>query len=408
MLGQSRQFTPCSQILPRALNTEKGQWAGRPAREGRQRYSMFALQGASMGAKCKTEAAGGGKGRLEGDPTPQKPGGRDERQERERGAGLLRPHLSQTRLGIFVQRVREHLCRRCQELKPLTYGLLPVMETGAPRTPPQRGPCPRRLRVRCHDGSRSTQGGQLAQRGLKVAAARPPTYAPTSSSSGQEPPDPSPAQPRGRAVPRQLRGPPAGWAGPGMPGGPGAAGWCWLLWALRQAGGFLKGTSASAAPPPFPGHGPRAGATGESPPAPTTHRPRATHPARTLRCFDFFYVPKRRPRQATDILGFISRLEQTAVFRGWGGDRQKRQHPCKGWAASPRLSPWGETAPRVSSASPLPASVGNSATAQDCKLFILLERKSLKGSRVPQEVEEPHPGIGRSGRVGSLQSFLKF
>lgn len=103
---------------------------------------------------------------------------------------------------------------------------------------------------------------------------------------------PQPGAPRGRAFPTG-RAFPRGWAGPRC------AGQARRPWGSRvvlaplgaePSRSFLKAASASAASPPFPGLGPRAGAAGGSAPAPATHRPCATHPAPTLCCFHFCRV----------------------------------------------------------------------------------------------------------------------
>lgn len=230
------------------------------------------------------------------------------------------------------------------------------------RTPPQHEACLWRLNIQWHDRSRSTQWGLVGTKRAQSPHGQA-SLPPTSSSSGREPPDPSLAQLGGRAVPQQLCGPPAGWAGPGMPGGPGASGRCWLLRALRQAGVFPKGSSASAAPPPVPAPGSlgrscRQVAAGSRHPLPLCHPP-CPNPA-PLR-LSHVKVPPKAGDSYTRLKSFLK--------LSWGKEITKR-----GSTLPPATPQWLGCAylpfslegrfPRVTSSSLVQATVRNCRTAK--------------------------------------------
>lgn len=103
----------------------------KPAREGRQCYSVFMLQGSSVGAKCKTKVAGAG----------ERGGGKETQHQRSQMEGM-KGKSGKAKLGhctcisarrawgsLFKEPGSIRAASRCRELEPLTYGLLPTMET---------------------------------------------------------------------------------------------------------------------------------------------------------------------------------------------------------------------------------------------------------------------------------------
>ena len=288
----------------------------------------------------------------------------------------LHPHRSQMCLGIFVQRAGEHLCRIPMPGARAPYVWLTAHDVDRlVKETPQRGARLRRLSMRCCDRSRSTQGDRSAQRGLKAPAARPPTYPPTSSSSGREPPDPSPAQPKGRAVPQQLRGPPTGWAGPGMPGVPWGSGVVLAPLGPRPSRRLSQGCLHQCSPTALPGTGsPRrsrgrvaAGSRHPLPPvSPTLPEPYA---ASTSTCRS---AAQGRCQLYRDLNPFSSR--NFCFWRGKKSLKEAAPCPCRPARAGLRLPgflPWG-ILPLGSARLPRSQPSSKTAAAPDCKKFSLL------------------------------------
>lgn len=186
-------------------------------------------------------------------------------------------------------------------------------------------------------------GDWWAQRGLKAPTARPPSHlrAHPLAESHQTPVWHSWGAGQSRsssAGPRQ--------AGPGQ---------ACLVALGRRGGAGSSGPSAKqasfprAAPPAQPHRpsrhwGPWAGAAGKLLLAPATHCPRVTHPAQTLRHFDF-HMSKCHPRQVTAIQGLYP-------FSNFLGEKKSQKEaapyplpPRNGWAVPTCLSPLRDASP---------------------------------------------------------------